>query len=182
MKKSDKKKPNKIIVLSAMIIVVTLVIGAVFIYMPFSKRTTALRSEILRERDRNLLIGKIRALGRHLKVYKKMTPEGRDISWLLSTVSDMATDEQIEISSIKPLAPEEQGLYTKLCVTMDIVSTYNQLGRFVSRIESYKKFLRIEGINIKRLDSDKEIDEGATKFKSFDIKSHIVVSTVVLKE
>lgn len=182
MKKGYKKKPNKIIVFSAAIIAATFIIGTLFIYMPFSNRKIMLRSGILRERDRNLLIGKIRALSRHLKVYKKMIPEGRDVSWLLSTASDMATNEQIEISSIKPLTPEDRGLYTKLCVTLDTVSTYDQLGRFISRIESYEKFLRIERIDIKRLDLDKEIDKDETRFKPFDVKATVVISTIVLKE
>jgi Tfp pilus assembly protein PilO len=182
MKKSEKKKVNKIIIVSAIIIIAALFIGTAFIYLPFLNKDKSLRAGILEERDRNVLIGKIRALGKHLKVYIQRLPEGRGVSWLLSDVSDMASKEQIEVVSIKPGAPEDKGLYATLYVTMDTISTYHQLGKFISRVESSKKFLRVESVNIKRLDLDEGFNTETSRLKSFDVKGHIVISTVVLKE
>jgi Tfp pilus assembly protein PilO len=182
MKKNEKKKPNKIIVISALIIVVALISGIVLIYMPFANKNRSLRSQILDERDRNVLIGKIRGIGKHLKIYNKAFPEARDVSWLLGEVSDMASKEHIEVASIKPGMPEDRGLCTELNIVLDTVSTYHQLGKFLSRIESSEKFLRIASIAIKRVDIDETFKEGATKFKRFDVKSHIVISTFVLRE
>lgn len=182
MKKGEKKKLNNIVILSAVIIIVTLVTGTAFICLPFLNKNKSLRAEILHERDRNVLVGKIRALGKHLKVYNKRIPAQRGVSWLLSVVSDMASKEQIELSSIKPGAPEDRGSYTQLYVILETISTYHQLGRFLSRVESSEKFLRVEDINIKRLDLDGDFKEGTTKFKTFDVKGHIVISTIVLKE
>ena len=181
-KKTAKKPASRLLIISAAMIVVTVFIGVVFIYMPFANKSKSLREEILRERDRNVLIGKIRAMGRHLKVYNKRVPQGRGVSWLISHISDIASKQKIEISSIKPGIPEDRGLYTNLHVVLDIACTYNQLGEFISKIESSEKFLRVESINMKRLDLGKEFDEEAEKFKAFDIKAHLVISTVVLKE
>lgn len=183
MKKTALKKPNKTVISSAIIIIVTLLVGALFIYRPFLSKKTSLRASILYERDRNVLAGRIRALGKHLKVYEKRIPEqGRGVSWLLGKVSEMATEEDIEISSIKPGAPEDRDLCTKLYVVLDTVSTYDNLGRFISSIESDKKFLRVESIDIKRLDLDEGFDKETSSFKSFDAKAHIVITTVVFKE
>ena len=182
MKKGEKKKLNKIAILSAGIIVGTLIVGSVFIYLPFLNRNKSLRAQILQERDKNALTGEIRALGRHLRVYEKMVLEEAGVSWLLRMVSDMASQEQLEVSSIRPDAPEDWDLYTRIYVTMDVVSTYHRLGRFISRVESSEKFLKVESINIKRLDLDGELDRAATKFKDFDVKGHIVISAVVSKE
>lgn len=182
MKKTEKKKIDKKIITSAAIIIVTLFIGAVFIYVPFVNKNKSLRSNILQERDRNVLIGKIRALGKHLTVYSKRMPDSRDVSWLLSEISDMASKEKIEVSYIKPGAPEDRGAYTKLYVILDTVSTYQQFGKFISRIESSEKFLRVESVNIKRLDLNEGFNEESAKFKAFDVKGHIVVSTIALKE
>jgi Tfp pilus assembly protein PilO len=182
MIKGEKEKINKIITVSAMIIITALFIGVIFIYMPFLNRNKSLRANIVEERDRNVLIGKIRALGKHLKVYSQRLPEGRGVSWLLSEVSDMASKEQIEVLSIKPENPEDKGLYTKLYVVMDTISTYHQLGRFMSKLESSKKFLKVESINIKKLDLVEGFNKETSRFKSFDVKSHLVISTVVLKE
>ena len=182
MEKTKNKKPSSVLILSIGIVAVTFIVGTIFIYIPFINKDKSLRNQILYERDRNLLLGNIRALGKHLEVYKKRIPESRGISSFLSEVSDIATREQIDIASIKPDVPEENNLYTKLSVILDTVSSYDQLGKFLSRIEASKDFMRIESINIKRLDSDGESDEHREKFRPFDVKSHIVISTVVLKE
>jgi len=182
VKKIAKKKINKVVVLSVVVVVVTLFTAVVLIYLPFLNKTNSLRQDILKERERNILIGKTRALGKHLKVYKKQIPQGRGVSWLISVISDTASKEGIDISSIKPGAPEDRQLYTKLHVILDTISTYSELGKFISKIESSDKFLRVERVDIKRLDLDEDFDEVAEKFEPFNIKGNIIISTVVLKE
>ncbi len=62
MKKIDRaiKKPNKVTILTSAIVVITLTIGGVFIYMPFLNRSESLRAMILKERDRNILLERLR--------------------------------------------------------------------------------------------------------------------------
>lgn len=182
MKKIDKKTPNKIVILSTAIGIIALMISSLFIYKPFMDRTTSLRSEILRERDKNILIGKIRALGKYLKIYDKRLPKDASVSWLIGELSDMASKEHVEISSTTPGLAEDYEFYTKLYVIMDTISTYHELGRFLSRIESSNKFLRVENIYIKRLDADGLFEKTSSKFKVFDVKVNIIVSTLIQKE
>ncbi|MBU1912085.1 MAG: type 4a pilus biogenesis protein PilO, partial [Candidatus Omnitrophica bacterium] len=176
-KKREINPSSKLFIATAVIAVLTLVTGIVFIYAPFADRNKSLRADILRERDKNILVGKIKALGKHIKVYNKRIPESGGVSWLLGEISNMASKERIEVSSIKPGNPEDYGLYTKLSVVVEIASTYNQLGSFVSGIESSEKFLKVETINIKRMDLDEKFDKGSGKFKAFDVKANIVIST-----
>lgn len=183
MKTGEKKGPNKFIILSVIIATFTLIIGVVFICMPCLDQNKSLRDTILQERDKNVLIGNIRALGKHLKVYEKKIPaEGRGVSWLLGKVSDLAADEHIDISTVRPGTPENWGAYTKLYVIVETVSTYHQLGRFIAKVESFEKFLQVEKINIKRLDLDEEYEKNTAKFKSFDVKAYIEISTIVFRE
>lgn len=183
MKKETKGQSNKIVILTAGIIIATVLIGVILIAIPFVNKNKTLRSEILKERDKNVLIGKIRALGKHLKVYEKRIPEeGRGVSWLLSEVSDMAAREKIEILYIKPGTPEDRGMYVKSYVAMDAVSTYERLAKFISKVESYEKFLRVEQITIKRRDLDKDFSKDTSGFNPFDVKANIVISTVIFKE
>jgi len=181
-KKKEDRTYSKLVIVSAAMAVLVLVISAIFIYMPFDDKTKSLRIEILKERDKNVLIGKIRAIGKHLKIYNKRIPEQGGVSWLLGEVSNMASKEHIEIPSIKPGNPEDHGLYTKLFVIVDIACTYDQLGRFVAIIESSEKFLKVESLDIKRMDSEEKFEKGSGKFKAFDIKGNIVISTIVSKE
>lgn len=181
-KKSEKQTGNKLIIVSAIIIVLVLAIGAMFIYLPFTHKNKFLRADILKERDKNLLIGKIKALSKYIKIYDKKIPNAEGVSWLLSEISNRASKERIELSSIKPGNPEIYGLYAKLSVIVDMTSTYNQLGKFIAGIESSEKFLKIESVNMKRMDIDEKFEKGSGKFKAFDIKTNIVISTIVLKE
>ncbi len=180
--KTKKQTSNKLVITGAIIIVLVLAIGIVFIYLPFTYKNKSLRADILKERDKNLLVGKIKALNKYVKIYNKRIPDAGNVSWLLSEISNMASKEHIEISSIKPEKEVDYGLYTKLSVIVDVASTYNQFGRFIAGIESSEKFLKVENINMKRMDIDERFKEGAGKFKAFDIKANIVISTVISKE
>ena len=183
MKKNTNLQPNKLIIVSIAIGISTIVLGSVLIFAPFINKNKALRSDILEERKKNVLIGKIRGYGRHLRVYEKRIPEqGRGVSWLLSEVVDMASRENIEVSSVKPGAPEDRGLYIKIYVIMDTVSTYDQLGRFISKVESYDKFLLVEQTTIKRRDLEKDFNKFSSKHSAFDVKANIVISTIIFKE
>ena len=173
---------NKLFIATAVIAVLTLVIGIVFIYAPFADKNKSLRVDILKERDKNILVGKIKALGKYIKVYDKRTPENGGVSWLLGEISNMASKERVEVSSIKPGNPEDYGLYTKLFVIVEIASTYNQLGSLISDIESSEKFLKVESINMKRMGIEEKLDKGSGKFKAFDVKANIIISTIVSKE
>ncbi len=181
-KKSEKLTGNKLIIVSVIIIMLVLAIGAMFIYLPFTYKNKSLRADILKERDKNLLIGKIKALGKYIRIYDKKIPNAEGVSWLLSEVSNRASKERIEISSIKPGNLENYGLYTKLSVIVDMTSTYKQLGEFIAGIESSEKFLKIESVNMRRMDIDEKFEKGSGRFKAFDIKANIVISTVVSKE
>jgi Tfp pilus assembly protein PilO len=94
----------------------------------------------------------------------------------------MASKERIDVASIKPGNPEDYGLYTKLFVIVDMVSNYSQLGKFIAGVESSEKFLKIESVNIKRMDLDEKFEKASSKFRAFDVNANIVISTVVPKE
>ncbi len=181
-KKIQIKKLNKLVIVSAIIVILALVIGTMFIYTPFSNKSRSLREDILKERDKNILIGKIKALNKHLKVYDKRISEAGGVSWLLGEISNMASQEHIDVPSIKPGNPEDYGLYTKLFVIVDAASDYGRLGKFIAGIESSEKFLKIESVNIKRMDLDENFEKDSSKFRAFDVKANIVISTIVPKE
>lgn len=182
MKKGAKKPQDKLIIATAVIIIAVVITGVVFIFMPFSEKTRSLKADILKERDKNVLIGKIRALGKHLKVYEKRIAQDGTVSWLVGDLADIASKEKIELSSIMPGSPEDYGLYAKLYVTMNIASTYNQLGRFISKVESSEKFLRVEKIEIKRMDMTEAFEKGSGKYKAFDVRTNVIISTFIPKE
>lgn len=180
--KTKEQTSSRLLITSAVVVVLVLTIGTAFIYLPFTHKNKSLRADILKERDKNLLVGKIKALNKYIKIYNKRIPDAGNVSWLLSEISNMASKERIEISSIKPEKEVDYGLYAKLSVVVDMASTYNQFGRFIAGIESSEKFLKVESVNMKRMDLDERFKEGSGKFKAFDIKANIVISTIISKE
>jgi len=182
IKKNENERWNKIIIINAIIVALVLMTGIMFIYMPFADKNKTMRANILKERDKNVLIGKIKGLNKHIKIYDKKIPDAESVSWLLSVVSNMASKEYIKVSSITPEEREDYGLYTKLSVIVDMTVTYNQFGKFIAAIESSEKFLKIESVNMKRLDLDEKFEKDSGRFKAFDIKANIVISTIVRKE
>ena len=181
-KNIENKILNKLFIVSAIIVILVIMASVAFIYMPFANKNKFLRADILKERNKNIIIGNIKALSKYIKIYNKRIPDSIGVSWLLNEVSERASKESIEIVSIKPGNPEDYGLYTKLFVIIDITSTYDQLGKFVASIESSEKFLKIEKANIKRIDFDGKFEKGSGKYKAFDIKGDIVISTIMPKE
>lgn len=173
---------NKFNVVTVIIVILTFTIGILCIYKPFIEKNKALRAEILQQRDKNVLIGKIRGFNKHIQFYEKRIEKNSSISSFISIVSDMASKEKIEVSSIKPGAPEAHNSYNKIYVIVDTASTYSDLGKFIAKIESFEKFFKIESINIKRLDSDSGFDKETSKFKPFDVKANIVISTITAAE
>jgi len=65
---------------------------------------------------------------------------------------------------------------------VDVTSTYSQLARFIAEIESSEIFLKVESVNMKRIDLDEKFEKDLGKFKAFDVKANIVISTVASKE
>jgi len=181
MKIDIKKAHRSVIIIAAAIIVFAIFIGAVFIYTPFKNATKELESKISVEKNKNALIGKINILGRNLEGYRKKIAEKEDPSWLSKEISRIVSEEGIEVSSVEPGVVEKRDLYTKLDVTLDVYATYHQLGAFLSRIESEDRFFRVGSLNMKRLDLDEDFENLAERFKPFDVKANIVVTTVVLR-
>jgi len=182
MKINKKEIPNDIAILTAAIILLVSFIGSVFIYMPFRGSAKKVESGISIERNRNVLIAKTRVLREHLNAYLERMPKSSESSWLLEEVSNIASKERIEVSSIKAGSPEKIGHYTKLYVLLEVYSTYHQLGKFLSKIESQEKFFKVETLNMKRLDFDENFERLAKKYKAFDVKANIIIATLVLKE
>ena len=64
IKKIENEKLNKIVIINVVIAALVLTVGITFIYKPFSDKSKSMRVDILKERDKNLLIGKIKALSK----------------------------------------------------------------------------------------------------------------------
>ena len=175
-----KINKSQLIATTAVIFISASVILSV--YLPFKRQSLSFRSDILAERENNILLGHISVIHKYLDVYKKQIPDISGVSAFMGDISEMARKENVEIISIKPGAPEITELYTKFYVTLDIKSPYKQLGSFVSRIESSDKFFMVEGMKAKRLDMERDVKDKSDSFKAFDVTASLVLSAYSFKE
>lgn len=174
----EKNAQNKIFFISGSIIFIVIFIGTVFIYKPFILKKEGLKNKIQEETKRNLYLAQIKLIKEHVDLYEKRLPERKSVSWLLEEVSRIASESALELISIKPEGPEERGNFTKLPIRIEAHSTYHELGKFLSQLESSKKFFKIEDLQLKRV----EEEGGKDTAKSFKIRANILMSSIILKE
>ena len=134
------------------------------------------------EKKKNLLISEIKVFDKYIDTYLKRLSRDRGVSWLLSVVGDLAKQEKVKITSIKPGSSKVKKEYSKLYITLETVSKYYQLGKFISRIESSEKFLKIESLELKRIDSSRTLSDDVKGLDPFDVTAHIIITTTVWRD
>ncbi len=71
-----------------------------------------------------------------------------DSDWLLQEVSKLGQEAGFQVTSITPQAPQKIGEYTQLAVSMQLETTYHQLGRFLSRIERTDSVIHVDDLDV----------------------------------
>ncbi|MFH1479619.1 MAG: type 4a pilus biogenesis protein PilO [Candidatus Omnitrophota bacterium] len=182
MEEAGSRKNNEIVVITVVVVAVTLFVALALIYLPFMRQQRVVKVKISEERDNSLVLAEIGVLEKYIDVYKKRLSDDRGLSWLLKEASGIAAAENLKVVSSRPLEPIKQAGFTKLSVELETVSTYYELGSFVSSIESSGKFLKIEKMDAKRLDLSNIFEQETGRYKGFDVNAKLVVSTIVWKE
>jgi len=169
--------PNRkrIFVISAVIIMLALVV-ANSIFRSQSRRIEGLKAKVAEEHEKNRLLIEIGKMVEEIDSYQPRIPLERDVDWLRREVIRMANESEVKIVSITPKSPEKRHLYTRLAVEMEVECGYHQLGDFVSKLESFKKFISILKINSLSLYA------GAATGAERIAKARITISTFYLKE
>lgn len=174
----EKAAKKKILFISAAVALLAVFIGVAFIYGPFISRKVGLRNRIIEERKRNLYLAQIKILKEHVNLYEERLPEQKSLSLLLDEVSRLASESGLEIISIKPEPPEDKGRFIKFSIRLKADLTYHRLGSFLSKFESSKKFIKIENIQLRRVEEAQEEKMG----KAFKVSADILVSSIILKD
>ncbi len=80
--------------------------------------------------------------------YRKRLAPQPDVDWLVKQVTDIAKEQGLQLPEIHP-QPEERLEYgTRLTVSLRLTCSYQELGRFVSRLESHEYFLHVDTLSI----------------------------------
>lgn len=175
----EKTAKKKVLFISTAVAFIAIFIGFSFIYKPFISKKVSLRTRITEERKKNLYLAQIKLLKEHVDFYEKRLLEQKNVSWLLDEISRLASENGLELLSLKPESPEDQTGFIKLPIRIEANLTYHGLSRFLSNLESSKKFIKVENLQLKRIE---EVVQEGGKPESFKVRANILVSSIILKD
>ena len=159
------KEKSQLLVLSLLVIVIMLVSYFYF----FLKPKAAVLREILPEAaalDKEVMeTGKlisniddfkkeISKLKKEVGQYETKLPTEKEITSILNQLSALASQEQVKIIGIRELgitrddAEEKERAYKEVPIEIEMKSGYHQLGRFINKIESSDRLMKIESLEI----------------------------------
>ncbi len=139
------KNKNKI--LNFGIIFLALII-AFQIYKSGNQRINSLIQEQEYELKKNKVSEDIAGLEKRIEGYKKNLVK-KEMGSVMDSLSNIAKNSSVKISSIKPINDEVYGDYVKSSFLITVSAPdYHSLGNFISRVESYKDIYFIDEVSM----------------------------------
>ncbi|OGX19132.1 MAG: hypothetical protein A3K83_01190 [Omnitrophica WOR_2 bacterium RBG_13_44_8b] len=108
---------------------------------------------------KNELLEAISKFERKTSAYRNLFAK-KDTGMVIDTLSKLALETGVKIIGIRPMQEMRFPGYTK--TPFDLVLTapgFHALGRFISRIESYKEVYMVDNLDIKRVQSQVKTDD-----------------------
>lgn len=149
-----EKNKNKLLNLA--VIIVAFIIAS-NIYKQQTKEMESLKSKNNMETKKNTVIENISKLEKSIGAYKNLLVK-KDASSFINTVSNIAKESGVKITSVKPLPERRYPDYIKSPFSLELSApNYHILGRFISKIENYQDVYIVESIEIRFREQAKEL-------------------------
>ena len=123
-------------------------IGQKLFVDPARSQLRSLRQELETEKRKSEILRRIVQLESTINGTRASLLEKRDAAPLIDAVNRLAEESTLTLVSVTPQPPQKQGQYDRLPIEVELQCTYHQLGRFLSRIESSKRFLRVDSVKM----------------------------------
>jgi Tfp pilus assembly protein PilO len=158
------KEQQKAILITAGIIIATLVIGVKIIYRPQNAQAIKLKAEIKKETDKNSLISEIISGQNEIKHYQERFSPEEGTGWLENKLNQLADNLGLKLLGIKPKAKErENSGLLPLTVEVKLEGSYHKIGKLVSQLEKSSEFIEVNKIKMSSASSqawDKLVQAG----------------------
>lgn len=166
---------NKIIIITCLLLfIVAIFIGYNYIYLPQIQRIEDKKNQLMEEIEKNKIAYKIYDLQQEVGKYMRHFPESLDTSWLMSRVSQKVRRSGVEFLSIKPKDIKHFEDYYIIFVNLKLKSSYHELGRFISELESSEDFLRVKSVKISRPHKTWDKSKGASILEPVDREGNVI--------
>ena len=171
IKKIIPKEIQKALLAGVTVFVLILIWGGRFMYEKSNAKLKKLKIERQRVRLENRVGVKLNELS---KIRKKMTVI-QESSRFLAEVAKIAGQLNLKLKAISALPREKRNDFIKLSVSLEVDTTYHELGLFISKIESAEVFMSIDKLELNSLVT-------AENAASPRILAKLIVSTVTLTD
>ncbi|NQT95897.1 MAG: type 4a pilus biogenesis protein PilO [Candidatus Omnitrophica bacterium] len=141
---------TKVFIFAGAIALLTLIISY-YIVRVHHVKTKGIHSKIA-EAKRALVIRKdIATIDEVKKEYEERLYKKLDRTDLRNTISTLARESGVDIISIQPVNPQAVAGLSKLSFKARLKASYNQIGNFVAKIESYPLLTKIENLTVESM-------------------------------
>jgi len=80
--------------------------------------------------------------------YAKYVYKGLDRAEFRNTISALARESGVDIISIQPEKSQSVGVFKKISFSVKLKASYNEIGNFLAKIESYHLVTKIDALTI----------------------------------
>ena len=172
-------KKNALILIGSLIVFVSLLMAR-SIYQKQTAEIKNIQKNISEEQQKSAILTRIVVAEGIIKRYCQYLPSTKDNRWLLGQLSDIADQTEVSLLSISPRLPKEANKYVSLSVDVEIRCDYNQLGNFISKLESSPQLIRLDSVQLTVVrDSGDNVNIAAQMKPLARVK--LTVSTLYLK-
>ncbi len=171
VKKNIPKEIQKVLLVGLTIFSLVLIWGGRFIY----KHSNVELKKLAIQHKRVLLENKVGATLNKLSIIRKKMVVIQESSRFLAEVAKIAGKLNMRLTAITALPREKRNDYIKLAVSLELDTTYHELGLFVSRIENSEVFMAIDKMELASKVTVKNAESPA-------ILARLIISTITLTD
>ena len=139
--------------ISNIALIILSIIIASNIYKWQTKEMHLLEQKKEEARKKNELLEAISSFERRTSAYRNLLAK-KDTGIVIDTLSKLAKETGVKIIGIRPMPEARFQGYTKIAFDLVLSSPgFHPLGRFISKIESYKEVYMVDSLDIKPVQS-----------------------------
>jgi Tfp pilus assembly protein PilO len=150
MRRSDLTIEMKIAALCAVVCVVGCLLGWHAFIRSDLATIEVLKKKMALEQKKHQMSQTIQTHVAAIKSYDPFLSPSEEVSWAIEDITGIALDSGLSITSMSPADPQKGVYLNKLLLKVEADCGYHEMGRFVSRLESHSKFLKMNQLSLKR--------------------------------
>ena len=138
------------LLLGAIGVALTALVGYNFVYGPFQRQAAVIRSQVIEEQATQGMQAEVAALLQQLDQRRKQLPPEPEPSWLVREAVTLSEKAGLQVTTISQEPPSATDQSTRLAVTLQVTAFYHQLGAFLDELEHSDHFIQVDRMRMSR--------------------------------